>query len=511
MKTRLPALKKRQIPLCRWFCIRMTYFQGTLYDILEKNAREMPGRPAYTCAGRSRTWKEHFQNVNGAAAALRRAGVKKGDRVAVRAVLTYESVLWITAAICLGAVAVPCDPHGPLAEFLDHSPPVGALFLLSDETGKWQLNGAPFRFRPRLRRLPVPDASPFDCTLIIFTSGSTGLSKAVMLREYGFLNVFLGESELNRLSREDVFIGVTPLFHIAGFGVVVLTALAGAHLVFDRDLRPDAVLERVEKWRCNWIVSVPGYYLKILAQGAHRRHDISSLKYGLITGGPYTKEQFLTIERELNMTLRSGCGMTEASPSYCGSYIDDPEEIRAGSLGRPFSRAEVKIVGEDGCPVPEGHSGEICVRGPGVMLGYYGEEEATREAIDEEGWLHSGDVGFLDANGCLHLTGRRKDIIIRNGNNLSCAEIERKILQLPFIAQAAVTAVPDPLSGEMPAAMLVLKEGETFRPEELERVLTRLEMPKMISLANELPVNSRGKVNKQIVKEAFLGKKTVTE
>ena len=151
------------------------------------------------------------------------------------------------------------------------------------------------------------------------------------------------------------------------------------------------------------------------------------------------------------------------------------------------------------------------MRGPGVMLGYYGEEEATREAIDEEGWLHSGDVGFLDANGCLHLTGRRKDIIIRNGNNLSCAEIERKILQLPFIAQAAVTAVPDPLSGEMPAAMLVLKEGETFRPEELERVLTRLEMPKMISLARELPVNSRGKVNKQIVKEAFLGKKTVTE
>ena len=478
----------------------MDLYRGTLYEAIIKNAGLYPDDLAYVCDGVGVTFRQHLENVNGAMAALRSLGVRKQSRLAIRVTLEYDTQVLMQATVALGAVAILCGEHGTLDCFLGYAPKVDPEYLLTDETGVWTVNGEPFSYAPRRETLSVPDASPYDCTVIIFTSGSTGTPKAVMLREYGILNTMLGEIECNGNRHGDIFICVAPLNHILGFGLMCLLVLCAGTEVSRKKLSTAAAMADIEKYRCNWIVTVPTFLMRLVEDKRRGEYDLSSLKYGHITGGPYTLEQFCLIERELDMTLRSGCGMTENSPSYSGSRITDSFHTRARTMGRPFPNLEMAILDDEGRPLPQGQTGEICVQGVGVMLGYYGDPEATGRVVVDS-WLHTGDLGYLDGEGCLRLAGRKKDIIIRSGNNLSPAVIEAELMTLPFIKEVAVVGIPDPERGEMPAAAVVLKPGCSLDYEAMKAAVIKPEIPEKVIVLDKLPLTSSGKPDKRAIRE----------
>lgn len=209
-----------------------------------------------------------------------------------------------------------------------------------------------------------------------------------------------------------------------------------------------------------------------------------------MAGAPFTAEQLRYIEGELGLQLMPGYGMSECVGVSTMNYGASVEE-RSTGVGKLYPMTEIKFT--DG--------GEICVRGATLMLGYYNDENATKQAIDEQGFLHTGDLGYIDEKGYLHINGRIKDIIIRNGNNLSAVEIERKIVSLEKVKDACVVGIPDKDDGEVPCALIVASECVD---DELLKVLTKIEKPKHVIYARLVPLTSSGKPDKQAVKNLFL-------
>jgi fatty-acyl-CoA synthase/long-chain acyl-CoA synthetase len=230
-----------------------------------------------------------------------------------------------------------------------------------------------------------------------------------------------------------------------------------------------------------------------------REYDLSSLRAGFIGGAPWTQEQFYKIEASLGITLIPVYGMSECIGISCASYLD-PVEKRSGGVGRFYSMNIGKIISEDGSESPQGTEGEICTCGPSRMLGYYGEP------LEENDLIPTGDIGYLDDSDTLHITGRKKEIIICNGNNLSPLRIEQALLSIPGVSAAAVVGLPDEVKGEVPWAMVVYPgeiEMELF--PLLKKLLTKNELPAGILSVDALPMTTSGKPDKQNIREV-LGK-----
>ena len=328
--------------------------------------------------------------------------------------------------------------------------------------------------------------TPEDPDVIIFTSGTSGASKAVLTKHLARVNVARVQAETIALSERDKVCVALPMYHCFGLTGVVLAALyAGACLFFPAERRTASLLEAVSVHRCTVLSAVPTLFSAILARPDLGDFDLTSLRTGYIGGSLYTPEFFRQTE--------ATAGLTFLSPAA-------PDELRSTTVGRFMEGLEGQIRDiRTGAPLPAGRTGEVCIRGYSVMLGYVGDDELTRQTVDGEGWLRTGDLGRLDEAGCLHLSGRLKEIIIRGGENIAPGEIEALLLADPRVRECKCVAVPDPHYGEEICACVVPKPGSVpLRAEELrELVRSRLapyKVPRYVLFLEALPRTASDKI-----------------
>ena len=342
---------------------------------------------------------------------------------------------------------------------------------------------------------------PEDPDVIIFTSGTSGASKAVLTNHLARVNVARVQAETIALSERDKVCVALPMYHCFGLTGVVLAALhAGACLFFPAERRTASLLEAVSVYRCTVLSAVPTLFSAILARPDLGDFDLSSLRTGYIGGSLYTPEFFRCTEKALGFRLAPSLGQTEATAGLTFLSPDAPDEQRSTTVGRFMEGLEGQIRDiRTGEPLPAGQIGEICIRGYSVMLGYVGDEELTRETVDGAGWLRTGDLGRLDEEGCLHLSGRLKEIIIRGGENIAPGEIEALLLADPRVRECKCVAVPAPHYGEEICACVVPKPGSVpLGAEELrELVRSRLaayKVPRYVLFLEALPRTASDKI-----------------
>jgi fatty-acyl-CoA synthase len=341
-----------------------------------------------------------------------------------------------------------------------------------------------------------------------FTSGTTGLPKGATLTHFNLVNngYFVGEAM--RLTDADSICIPVPMYHCFGMVLGVLAAMThGAAAVFPNDsFEPLAVLETVAVERCTALHGVPTMFIAELEHPRFSEFDLSSLRTGIMAGAPCPVTVMRRVIRDMHMAELTICyGMTETSPVSFQSTTDDPLEKRVSSVGRIHPHVQVKIIDEDGRVVPRGTPGELCTRGYSVMQGYWGEPERTREVLDAGGWMHTGDLAVLDAQGYCSIVGRVKDMIIRGGENISPREIEEFLYRHPAVFDVAVVGVPCQRFGEEVCACIRLKEGMQTTPEEVrafcEGQIAHFKIPRYVVFVDAFPLTVTGKVQKFLIRE----------
>jgi acyl-CoA synthetase (AMP-forming)/AMP-acid ligase II len=473
-----------------------------------------------------------------AARAFCAAGIERGDRVAVWAPNIHE---WIVAAIGLqsaGGVLVPLNTRlkgaeagyvlrksgarilCTVGEFLgtnyvallagEDLPGLERTVLLrgaAEGCLTWsQFLGEGGSVSEEASRERVAAVSPDDLSDLLFTSGTTGSPKGVMTTHDQNVRAFESWTEVVGLREGDRYLVVNPFFHAFGYKAGWLSSiLRGAtilpHAVFD----VPAVLERIAKERVSVLPGPPTLYQSILVHPERRSYDLSCLRLAVTGAAAIPVELIHRMRDELGFeTIITGYGLTEACGivSMC-RYDDDPETI-ATTSGRAIPGVEVQCVDREGRPVPPGEAGEVVVRGYNVMQGYFGDESETREAIDSEGWLHTGDIAVMDERGYLRITDRIKDMYIVGGFNCYPAEIENLMYGSGMFAQVAVIGIPDERMGEVGMAYVVPAPGVTLRPESViawcRKNMANYKVPRAVEVVDSLPTNAAGKVQKFLLR-----------
>jgi acyl-CoA synthetase (AMP-forming)/AMP-acid ligase II len=484
--------------------------------------------------------------VSKAAAAIIGAGLVKGDRVAIWA---PNSALWIVAALGLqraGAVLVPVNTRflGDEAAFVLEKSRAKVLFATTDFLGRdypaslaEALGGygtvRPLAGLPDLERIVILSGSPSrqtqswddfldlgkdvgaaaveeraaavqpdDLSDILFTSGTTGRPKGAMCTHGQTLRAYAVWNNVVGLREGDRYLIVNPFFH--GFGYKsgwLASILAGATIVPMRTLDVPEVLEAVRAERITVLPGTPTLFQTMLEHPGYTRAGVGTLRL-VVTGAANVPAALLDrIKDEVGFEhIVTGYGLTESCAIVSMCRYDDPLEVVASSAGRPLPGVEVRIVSADGAEQPAGREGEIVVRGYTLMRGYLDEPEETGAAIDAEGWLHTGDVGVLDASGLLHITDRLKDMFIVGGFNAYPAEIEQVLSRHPGIAQVAVVGVPDERMGEVGAAFVVARATHELAPDDViafsRANMANYKVPRYVHVVSALPLNASGKVLK---------------
>jgi long-chain acyl-CoA synthetase len=295
---------------------------------------------------------------------------------------------------------------------------------------------------------------------------------------------------------------VLPLSHAFGVLCMNIEALLGLRCAILPRFEVPRVFEAIQKLRVQRFSAVPTMFIALCHYPKRERYDCSSLEQVTSGGAALPEEARLEFERLFHCKVLSGYGLSETAPTV--SAYDDSDVVRPGASGRPIPGVEVRILGDAGRPLPAGRSGEICVRGPNVMAGYWNDPEATR-AVLRDGWLHTGDVGHLDADGYLYITDRMKDIIIKGGENISPRQIEEVLHQHPAVAEVAVVGLPDVTYGEEVCAVVVLRAGHAATEAELQehagRFVNRFKVPARVVFLTALPKSGVGKVLKRELRQ----------
>lgn len=352
----------------------------------------------------------------------------------------------------------------------------------------------------------ISQGDPQDTATMLFTSGSTGKPKVVCGSGYSKVNIGLQQSFDMRYCPDDVVMGCLPIHHCFSQAVNVMGAMAAGITLFIPDDRHSATIIRgLKEHHCTVMSAVPALYQAILKNESVDKSDIH-LRTGVIGGGRYTPEQFCEIEKGFapSLTLMSSLGMTEGTAGVTICEPDDSLEVRSTTLGHFMAYLDGKIID----PYTHrnsktGEVGEICFRGYNVMQGYYNNPKATAEAIDSNGFLHSGDLAYMDENGYIHLTGRLKDIIIRNGENITPGEIENVIYEDPRVENCKVIGIEDDHLGEAICACVVANEPMT--EDHIKKLvsdkLVSYKVPSYVFFYDEFPLNSTGKIDTMQLKE----------
>ncbi|KNY21681.1 AMP-binding protein [Methylobacterium sp. ARG-1] len=358
----------------------------------------------------------------------------------------------------------------------------------------------------------LPTVRPTDVAQLQYTSGTTGIPKGAMLTHRNLANNGRLYAETIGAREGDVWVNPMPLFHTAGCGLVTLGALqtGGTH-VLPRLFESTLMLSLIERFRGTIVLAVPTMLIRMLDDPTLAARDISSWRLVTLGGAPVPPELVARAEA-LGPNLAIGYGQTEASPYVAHTVPGDPDPKWRATVGQPMPGTEIKIVdAESGATVPAGKIGEICARGYSIMKGYFDLPAATAAAIDGEGWLHTGDLGSIDAGGYCRVQGRLKDMIIRGGENIYPKEIENVLFEHESVADAAVVGVPDSTWGEVPAAFV--RPSNKVAACEAEIIaycrarLASHKVPRIWRFVDAFPETASGKVKKFVLRERLLAEK----
>ncbi|WP_430419606.1 AMP-binding protein [Methylibium petroleiphilum] len=502
------------------------------------------------------SYAELRQRVDALACGLMRLGLKTGERIGIWSPNNAEWTLTQFATAKLGLVLVNINPAYRRSELEYALTKVGCRALIAAPAFKGSdylamladlapelAQCAPGRLRAK--RLPglefvirlgaesTPGMLNFDTLLrtpraddlvdlarlgetlqfddavnIQFTSGTTGNPKGATLSHHNILNNghFVGEAI--RLVPGDRLCIPVPLYHCFGMVMGNLGALThGATMVYPSEgFDAAATLAAVAEERCTVLYGVPTMFIAQLDHPDFARHDLRSLRTGIMAGSPCPIEVMRRVVDKMHMAeVTIAYGMTETSPVSFQSATDDPLERRVSTVGRIQPHCEVKLVDEAGRIVPRGEPGELCTRGYSVMLGYWDDAAKTREAIDAAGWMHTGDLATLDAEGYCNIVGRLKDMVIRGGENLYPREIEEFLYRHPKVQDVQVIGVPDPKYGEELCACVIVRAGEQLGADELRAFcdgqIARHKVPRHIHFVDAFPMTVTGKIQKFRMRE----------
>lgn len=351
-------------------------------------------------------------------------------------------------------------------------------------------------------KFPSPQAD--DLAVLLYTSGTSALPKGVMLT-YGNLQSDVEACIAHAgLQGKHKFLGILPLFHSTGLlAMLIAPTVLGAQTVYIGRFSPVATLNAIREHQISIVAAVPSMYGAILRLKDAKPEDFKPL-YAAISGGeplpPALREAF---QQRFGIAICEGYGLTETIGPIT---FNAPQSYRGGSVGRPIPGAQAKIVDDDGMPLAAGQTGEIWLKGPMVMKGYYNLPNESAAALTGDGFFKSGDLGHLDSDGYLFITGRKKELIIVAGEKAVPREIEDMLLRHPAVADAAVVGKKDPSRGEVVVAFVILKEGQTTKPDELRdfargQGLVQWKVPREVTVVTELPRSPTGKVLKRVLSE----------
>ncbi|MBV9983727.1 MAG: AMP-binding protein [Bradyrhizobium sp.] len=347
-----------------------------------------------------------------------------------------------------------------------------------------------------------------DAVNIQFTSGTTGSPKGVTLTHHNILNNGYFTGRAMRLTEQDRICIPVPLYHCFGMVMGNLAAVTlGAAMVYPGEgFDPLTTLKTIAEERCTTLYGVPTMFIAELDHAEFSRFDLSSLRTGIMAGAPCPIEVMKRVNSEMNMReVTIAYGMTETSPVSFQSAVDDPMERRVSTVGRIHPHVEVKVVDLDGRIVKRGERGELCTRGYSVMLGYWDEAEKTADVLDRNGWMHTGDLATIDAEGFCNIVGRIKDMVIRGGENLYPREIEEFLYRHPKIQDVQVFGVADDRYGEELCAWVRTRAGETLTAEEVRAFcqgqIAHNKIPRYVEFVDEFPMTVTGKIQKFMMRQ----------
>lgn len=346
---------------------------------------------------------------------------------------------------------------------------------------------------------------------IQFTSGTTGFPKGATLTHRNILNNGFFIGECMKLTPVDRLCIPVPLYHCFGMVLGNLACLThGATIVYPNDgFDPLTVMQTVQDEKCTGLHGVPTMFIAELDHPRFKDFDFSSLRTGIMAGSPCPTEVMKRVVEQMHLReITIAYGMTETSPVSCQSSTDTPLEKRVSTVGTVQPHLEIKIVDPvDGAIVPRGSSGEFCTRGYSVMHGYWEDPEKTREAIDAEGWMHTGDLATMDAEGYVNIVGRIKDLVIRGGENIYPREIEEFLYRHPKVQDVQVVGLPDKKYGEELCAWIIAKPGQSVTADEVREFckgqIAHYKVPRYIEFVTEFPMTVTGKIQKFKIREAM--------
>jgi fatty-acyl-CoA synthase len=350
-----------------------------------------------------------------------------------------------------------------------------------------------------------------DAVNIQYTSGTTGFPKGVTLSHHNLLNNGLFAARAMALDATSRFCVPMPFYHCGGMVSSALATLSvGGTLVLPGPYFEElTVMAAVTEEKCTHLSGVPTMFIGQLEHPQFKNYDYSSLKGGFLAGAPCPVQLMRRVASEMHVPeVVILYGLTEVSPLMTATTIDDSLEVRATTVGRAIPGVEVKLIGLDGAIVPRGEQGEICCRGHGIMLGYWQNDQATSDCIDAAGWLHSGDLGVMNGQGYLHITGRKKDMIIRGGENIYPREVEEVLHTHSAVAQAQVFGIPDYRLGEEVAVWVMLKKDASIDAGELsawlKEKIAHFKVPREIRFVTEFPMTVTGKIQKFAMRDSMV-------
>ena len=360
---------------------------------------------------------------------------------------------------------------------------------------------------PSVAEARIAAVGPDDISDIMFTSGTTGRPKGVILQHGPSLRAYVWLAELFTFAPGDRYLVIPPFFHTFGYKAGWMASFArGVTVLPQRVFDADQVLERIERERVSILLGPPTVFTDLMHHPDRRARDLSSLRVTAVSAAVVPVELVHRLGDDLGFeVVITAYGLTEAHSlvTTCRPG-DDPDDV-ARSVGRAVDGVELAVVGDDGRPLANGQPGEVLVRGFGVTKGYWDDPVATAEAIDPQGWLHTGDIGVLDDRGFLSITDRKKDMVIVGGFNVYPAEVERVILQYPGVAEAAVVAGPDERLGEVPVAFIVPLPGQSVDGAALtswaRQRMANVKVPRAIHVVDSLPLNASMKVLKHELRD----------
>lgn len=532
----------------------------TVGKLLEEVAHKFPDKEAikYTDRPYRRTWKEFNEESERIARGFMAMGIGKGDHVAIWATNVPEWLLTLFACAKIGAVLVTVNTAYKVfeLEYLLRQSDSRALVLIDgwkksnyveimNELCPDLANSVPGQYsNPRLPFLrtviyagnkeeapagmyhwneletlgeEVPysrfkavydSTDPQEIVNMQYTSGTTGFPKGVMLTHYNIVNNGKGIGDCMKFTENDKLCIVVPFFHCFGLVLATMASLTHCTSMVPVDLyEPKKVMDAICGEHCTAFHGVPTMYIAMLEHPDFDKYDFSHMRTGIMAGSPCPVQVMRQVIDKMHMPeITITYGQTEASPATTMTNTDDSLELRVSTVGRSMAHVETKIVDpETGETLGPGVPGEFCARGYNIMKGYYKMEEATRQAIDEDGWLHSGDLAIVDENGYYKITGRIKDMIIRGGENIYPKEIEEFIYTHDKVSDVQVIGVPSQKYGEEVMACVILKENETMTEEELKdyvsHSMARHKVPRYIAFMEAFPMTASGKIQKFKLRE----------